>query len=117
MLKAKSMILGNSKINYYVAPDIKLYSLRDAGFVKSNIGNYDLKRPLYEDSPYETSAELKIKISKDFKRLEITITDKSGLKKLNLYQNKKLSKLIPALNFILQELIERHILVEAKKGN
>ncbi len=107
------MINGDSR-KFELNPNVKLYALIDAGFVKTRLGNFSYAHPLYNESPYDATAELKLTIDHDLNHLTMVITDKSGLQKVNIFKNKSLSEMVSLLNYILKDLIQREIIVQVE---
>lgn len=110
-MQAKNHINGDSQM-YMLSPEIKTYSLIDTGFKKTRHGTYQYRHPLYLDSPYQTTAQLRLDINNDLKRFIILITDPSGLQKINIFKNKQLQPMVDLLNYTIKDLIERKILVK-----
>lgn len=111
---ANTVTINGDKRKFTLNPDIKLYALIDAGFTKTKRENYNYEHPLYNDSPYNAPTKLKMTINKDLSNLTMVVTDRSGLQKVNIFKNKQLAPTVELLNYILKDLEERNILVEAK---
>ncbi|TSO26179.1 DUF1831 domain-containing protein [Lactobacillus sp. LL6] len=111
---ANTVVINGDNRKFTLSPDIKLYALIDAGFVRTNKGNYNYEHPLYNDSPYNAPTKLKMTINKDLDRLTMVITDRNGLQKVNIFKNKQLAPTVELLDYILKDLEERNILLEAK---
>lgn len=107
------MINGDTR-KFTLSPDLKLYALIDAGFVKTVKGNFNYEHPLYNDSPYNAPTKLKMTINKEMTRLTMVVTDKNGLQKVNIFKNKQLAPTVELLNYILKDLEERKIIVAVK---
>ena len=111
---ANTVVIKGDKRKFTLSPDIKLYALIDAGFVKSVKGNFNYEHPLYNDSPYNAPTKLKMTINKDLSHLTMVVTDRTGLQKVNIFKNKQLAPTVELLNYILKDLEERKILVPVK---
>lgn len=104
--------INGDQRNFNISPKLKTYALTDVGFVKMQQGSWRYCHPLYFDSPYNPTCELKIDLSHDLKHLTMLITSLDGLVKINIFKNKKNQPLRDSLNFILKDLLDRNILVE-----
>ena len=111
---SNTVVINGDKRKFTLSPDIKLYALIDAGFVKSVKGNFNYEHPLYNDSPYNAPTKLKMTINKDLSHLTMVVTDRTGLQKVNIFKNKQLAPTVELLNYILKDLEERKILVPVK---
>ncbi|MDO4912158.1 MAG: hypothetical protein Q3960_01230 [Lactobacillus sp.] len=111
---SNTVSINGDKRKFSLNDNLKLYALIDAGFTKSPKGNYNYAHPLYEDSPYDATALLKMTINKDMSQLTMVITDKSGLKKIDIFKQNNLSGMVELLNYILKDLEERNIISEVK---
>ncbi|WEV37810.1 MULTISPECIES: DUF1831 domain-containing protein [unclassified Lactobacillus] len=111
---ANTVIINGDQRKFTLSPDLKLYALIDAGFVKTVKGNFNYEHPLYNDSPYDAPTKLKMTINKDMTRLTMVVTDRSGLQKVNIFKNKQLAQTVELLDYILKDLEERKIIVPVK---
>ena len=111
---ANTVIINGDKRKFTLSPDLKLYALIDAGFVKTVKGNFNYEHPLYNDSPYNAPTKLKMTINKEMTHLTMVVTDKNGLQKVNIFKNEKLAPTVELLNYILKDLEERNIIVAVK---
>ena len=111
---ANTVVINGDNRKFTLSPDIKLYALIDAGFVKTPKGNYNYEHPLYNDSPYNAPTKLKMTVNKDLSHLTMVITDSNGLQKVNIFKNKQLAPTVELLDYILKDLEERNILVPVK---
>ncbi|MGR3741954.1 cysteine desulfurase [Companilactobacillus sp. DQM5] len=99
------------KQSYKIADGIKKYTLKDVGFVETNNGNFVFDRPI-GDSPYDAKFKLKISISKDFDKLKMSVTDMSGLTDIDISKLKDSEKMVELYQYILDDFINREILVK-----
>ncbi len=111
---ANTVIINGDKRKYTLSPNLKLYALIDAGFVKTVKGNFNYEHPLYNDSPYNAPTKLKMTINKEMTHLTMVVTDKNGLQKVNIFKNEKLAPTVELLDYILKDLEERSIIVAVK---
>ncbi|WP_223901832.1 DUF1831 domain-containing protein [Lactobacillus laiwuensis] len=111
---ANTVIINGDKRKFTLSPDLKLYALIDAGFVKTVKGNFNYEHPLYNDSPYNAPTKLKMTINKEMTHLTMVVTDKNGLQKVNIFKNEKLAPTVELLDYILKDLEERNIIVAVK---
>lgn len=111
---ANTVIINGDTRKYTLSPDLKLYALIDAGFVKTVKGNFSYEHPLYNESPYDAPTKLKMTINKEMSHLTMVVTDKNGLQKVNIFKNKQLAPTVELLNYILKDLEERNIIVAVK---
>ena len=111
---ANTVIINGDKRKFTLSPDLKLYALIDAGFVKTVKGNFHYEHPLYTDSPYNAPTKLKMTINKEMTHLTMVVTDRNGLQKVNIFKNKQLAPTVELLDYILQDLEERNIIVPVK---
>lgn len=111
---ANPVEINGDQRKFTLSPDLKLYALIDAGFVKTTKGNFNYEHPLYNESPYDAPTKLKMTIDKDLKRLTMVVTDQNGLKKVNIFKNKQLAPTVELLNYILKDLEERNIIIAVK---
>lgn len=111
---ANTVIINGDKRKFTLSPDLKLYALIDAGFVKTVKGNFNYEHPLYNDSPYNAPTKLKMAINKEMTHLTMVVTDKNGLQKVNIFKNEKLAPTVELLDYILKDLEERNIIVAVK---
>ena len=111
---ANTVIINGDKRKFTLSPDLKLYALIDAGFVKTVKGNFNYEHPLYNDSPYNAPTKLKMTVNKEMTHLTMVVTDKNGLQKVNIFKNEKLAPTVELLDYILKDLEERNIIVAVK---
>ena len=111
MEKNQAQVLGDNDI-YEINPDVKKYSLLDAGFVEGRNDHFKLQRPISGTSPYDARYLLKITISEGFYHLKMAITDKSGLHNLNIYKGKDTKSEIDDYKFMMNFLQEKNIVIK-----
>ena len=89
----KSIHLTDCKYRYTISPNVKKFTLRDTTFVQNKIGNYELHRLLEKVPNSGEGFPLKITINKDLTGFKLSITDKSGLRNVNIFKNEESSHL------------------------
>lgn len=107
-------VLGDSR-QFALSDQIKTYALRDVGFVKTKRGKFQLLRPLNGDSPYAANFFLKIVIGEKLDSLKMSVTDKSGLKSVNIFKDEKNVNVVEQFNYQIENLMERDILTIVSK--
>ena len=83
----KSIHLADCKYRYSISPNVKKFTLRDTTFVQNKIGNYELHRLLEKVPNSGEGFPLKITINKDLTSFKLSITDKSGLRNVNIFNS------------------------------
>ena len=91
----KEITLENCLYSYAISDNIKKYTLRDTTFSQNRIGNYELTRLLEKVPNSGDGFPLKITINEDLTGFKLSITDKSGLRFVNIFKSED--------NKILQE--------------
>jgi len=81
---ANTVIINGDNRKFTINPEIKRYALIDAGFTKTKRGNFMYKHPLYNESPYNATCQLKLTINEDLDHLTMVVTDTNGLQKVNI---------------------------------
>ncbi|MHA8138656.1 hypothetical protein ACYATM_06465 [Lactobacillaceae bacterium Scapto_B20] len=97
---------------YQLSPEIKQFTLLDLGFNKLNNGNFVLKQPL-QMANSTNGFKFKMSVSKDLKQFKMVITDGKGLRTVDLFKNNQHPEDVEQLNFLLQNLMLRKVLVLA----
>ena len=95
----KSIHLTDCKYRYTISPNVKKFTLRDTTFVQNKIGNYELHR-LLEKVPNSGEGLTGFKLS---------ITDKSGLRNVNIFKNEDHHILQEKFYFLMQSLVDRNV--------
>ncbi|ERL66494.1 DUF1831 domain-containing protein [Schleiferilactobacillus shenzhenensis] len=112
-IKPVAKVTGDS-VSYKLSAGIKRYALMDVGFQETRAGNFQYDRSLSTEGPYSPSFRLKITIAKDFSGLQMTTTDVSGLRAVNIFQKKETQGAVEQYHFLIDNLIERDILEPVK---
>ncbi|EHJ56086.1 hypothetical protein HMPREF9318_00325 [Streptococcus urinalis FB127-CNA-2] len=105
----KEIHLTDCKFTYSISNNIKAYTLRDTTFNQTKIGNYELTRLLEEVPNSGEGFPLKITINKGLDAFKLAITDKSGLRLVNIFKSDKHKILQDKFYFLMDSLVERGI--------
>lgn len=111
----KTASLKGSNKTYKVSSLAKRYTLRDNGFEITHAGNFQLIRDLGENINDRRGLKLKIMIDKDIAELKLSTTTKNGLQAVQLYGKQGVEMAVEKLQFILDGLVERHVLEEVEE--
>lgn len=104
-----SISLKDCDYRYTISPSVKKYTLRDTTFSETKVGHYELTRLLEEVPNSGEGFPLKITINKDLKSFKLAITDKSGLRMVNIFKDEKNKILQDKFYFLMDSLVERNI--------
>ena len=110
-----SVSLTNCDYTYAIHPKIKTYTLRDNTFAQTKVGNYELNRLLEAIPNSGDGFKLKIIINKDLTGFKINITDKSGLRLVNIFKNPENKIIQQKFYFLMDSLVEREIFERIEK--
>ena len=110
-----SVSLTNCDYTYAIHPSIKKYTLRDNTFAQTKVGNYELNRLLEAVPNSGDGFKLKIIINKDLTGFKINITDKSGLRLVNIFKNPENKIIQQKFYFLMDSLVEREIFERIEK--
>ncbi|MFH5810949.1 hypothetical protein [Companilactobacillus sp. FL22-1] len=111
MTKLQAQVTGDQEV-YQLNPEIKKYSLLDAGFMESNKGSFRLVHPINGSSPYEARYYLRATVDKDLSSLKLAITDKSGLHNINMFKIKDTEAEVSDYRYLMNFLKEKNVLVK-----
>ena len=106
-----SVSLANCEYTYSLHPNVKKFTLRDNTFAESKVGNYELSRLLESVPNSGNGFLLKIIVNKDLNGFKINITDKSGLRLVNIFKSEDHHIIQQKFYFLMDSLVEREILV------
>lgn len=110
----KEITLKDCLYSYAISDNIKKYTLRDTTFTQNRIGNYELTR-LLENVPNSGDGfPLKITINKDLTGFKLSITDRSGLRFVNIFKSEDNKILQEKFYFLMDSLVERNIFTKKK---
>lgn len=101
-----------SPVSYTISPNIKRYTLKDTTFMQTKLGNYELTRLLEKVPNSGEGFLLKIAVNKDLTGFKLTITDKSGLKSVNIFKSDDHKIIQDKFNFLMNSLVERGIFIK-----
>ena len=111
MDKRQAQVQGDQEV-YELNPDVKKYSLLDAGFQETNKGSFRLEHPINGSSPYEARYYLRAMVNKDLDNLKLAITDKSGLHNINMFKIKDTDAEVSDYRYLMNFLKEKNVLVK-----
>lgn len=102
--------LADAKFTYQLSPNVKKYTLRDTTFIQNKVGNYEFSRMLEEVPNSGEGFLMKIIVNSDLTGFKLSVTDKSGLRNVNIFKNA--SQIIQdKFYFQMQVFIEREVFV------
>ncbi|MBC8775434.1 DUF1831 domain-containing protein [Streptococcus sp. IMAU 99161] len=101
--------LKDCKYTYRLHPNVKKYTLRDNTFAVTKVGNFELNRLLEAVPNSGDGFLLKIIFNKDLSGFKINITDKSGLRLVNIFKDSKNDIIQQKFYFLMDSLVEREI--------
>ena len=104
-------ILGDTK-TYKLSTNVKRFPLRDAGFIESKGGKFQLERSLDPYSPFNQVYKLKVAIQADMKNFKMVTLTANGMREVNIFKGNDNQGNIEQLEFIINDLKERKILEE-----
>ncbi|MEY8462033.1 DUF1831 domain-containing protein [Streptococcus merionis] len=107
--------LKNCPFSYEIDPKIKKYTLVDNTFLQNKLGNYELTRLLEEIPNSGEGFLLKIVINKDLTGFKLNITDKSGLRLVDIFKPDANSVIQQKFFFLMDSLVERDIFNKIEK--
>ncbi|MDG3132478.1 DUF1831 domain-containing protein [Streptococcus suis] len=105
----KTINLKDCNFTYHISPAIKKYTLIDNTFEKTKAGHYQLTRLLEEVPNSNHGFLLKIIINQDLTGFKINITDKSGLRLVNIFKPDGNKVIQEKFYFLMDSLIDRTI--------
>lgn len=105
----KTVNLPDCKYSYTISPKVKKFTLRDTTFTQNKLGNYELSRLLEKIPNSGDGFSLKITINKDLTGFKLTITDKSGLRTVNIFKSEDNKMIQDKFYFLMDSLAERDI--------
>ncbi|MET3557258.1 hypothetical protein ABID29_000367 [Streptococcus rupicaprae] len=104
-----SVHLKNCPFSYEIDPKIKKYTLLDNTFIQNKLGNFELSRLLEEIPNSGEGFLLKIIINKDLSGFKINITDKSGLRLVDIFKPGANPVIQQKFFFLMDSLVERDV--------
>ena len=104
--------LKDCPYSYSRGENVKKFTLRDNTFAETKVGNYELSR-LLENVPNSGDGFLlKIIINKELSGVKINITDKSGLRLVNIFKSEANHIIQENFYFLMNSLVERGIFIK-----
>lgn len=105
----KTVHITDCKYSYTIGSNAKPYTLRDTTFTQARVGHYELSRLLEKVPNSGDGFLLKIIINKDLTGAKINITDKSGLRLVNIFKSDEHKILQEKFYFLMDSLVDRQI--------
>jgi hypothetical protein len=105
--------LEGCKYKYAISPNIKKYTLKDVTFMQTKLGQYEFSR-LLEVSPNSGEGFLmKIIVNSDLTGFKLSVTDKSGLRNVNIFKNAD-PIIVEKFYFQMQLFVDREVFTETE---
>ena len=111
----KTIKLQNCRYDYTLSPAVKKFTLKDNTFSETKVGNYELTRLLEKIPNSGEGFLLKIIINKDLTGVKINITDKSGLRLVNIFKSEEQHIHQEKFYFLMDSLVERGIFTKEER--
>ena len=111
----KTIKLQNCRYDYTLSPSVKKFTLKDNTFFETKVGNYELTRLLEKVPNSGEGFQLKIIINKDLTGVKINITDKSGLRLVNIFKSEEHHIHQEKFYFLMDSLVERGIFTKEER--
>ena len=111
----KSVALQDCLYSYEVNPNVKKFTLKDNTFAETKVGNFELTRLLEEIPNSGQGFLLKIIFNKDLSGFKINITDKSGLRLVNIFKSEDQKIIQQKFYFLMDSLVEREIFTKTEQ--
>ena len=103
--------LDGCKYSYSLSPNLKKFTLKDVTFAETQRGNFEFSRLLEEVPNSGSGFVLKIIINPELSGFKLSITDKSGLRNVNIF--KTASEIIQEkFYFQMDTFVDREIFVK-----
>ncbi|MBM7543549.1 cysteine desulfurase [Periweissella beninensis] len=107
----QAQLVGDTRI-FAVHPKVKKYALMDTGFLQQKNGSFQLLRQLEPDKSFEESFKLKIVFAKDLSGFKLKTVNSLGNTVVNVFKHDRQIKMVEQLDYYLNELVNREILLE-----
>ena len=107
--------LKNCRYEYTLSPTVKKFTLKDNTFFETKVGNYELTRLLEKVPNSGEGFQLKIIINKDLTGAKINITDKFGLRLVDIFKSEETHILQEKFYFLMDSLVERGIFTKSER--
>ncbi|EKF52323.1 DUF1831 domain-containing protein [Lactococcus garvieae] len=106
--------LDGCKYSYKLSPNVKKFTLKDTTFIQNNVGNFEFKRMLEEVPNSGQGFLLKIIINPDLTGFKMSITDKSGLRNVNIFKNAN-EIIQDKFYFQMDAFVDRDVFIKSEK--
>lgn len=110
-----SITLKDCLYTYKLHPNVKKFTLKDNTFAETKVGNFELSRLLEEIPNSGQGCLLKIIFNKDLSGFKINITDKSGLRLVNIFKSESQKIIQEKFYFLMDSLVERDIFIKEEQ--
>ena len=110
-----SITLKDCLYTYKLHPNVKKFTLKDNTFAETKVGNFELSRLLEEIPNSGQGFLLKIIFNKDLSGVKINITDKSGLRLVNIFKSESQKIIQEKFYFLMDSLVERDIFIKEEQ--
>ena len=110
-----SITLKDCLYTYKLHPNVKKSTLKDNTFAETKVGNFELSRLLEEIPNSGQGFLLKIIFNKDLSGFKINITDKSGLRLVNIFKSESQKIIQEKFYFLMDSLVERDIFIKEEQ--
>ena len=111
----KTIRLKNCRYNYTLSPTVKKFTLKDNTFFETKVGNYELTRLLEKVPNSGEGFQLKIIINKDLTGAKINITDKFGLRLVDIFKSEETHIHQEKFYFLMDSLVERGVFTKSER--
>ncbi|MDR2977078.1 MAG: DUF1831 domain-containing protein [Streptococcaceae bacterium] len=105
--------LTDCKYKYAISPNIKKYTLRDVTFIPTKLGQYEFSRILEVKPNSGEGFLMKIIVNSDLTGFKLSVTDKSGLRNVNIFKNAD-PIIVEKFYFQMQLFVDREVFTEIK---
>ena len=110
-----SITLKDCLYTYKLHPNVKKFTLKDNTFAETKVGNFELSRLLEEIPNSGQGFLLKIIFNKDLSGFKINITDKSGLRLVNIFKSESQKIIQEKFYFLMDSLVERDVFIKEEQ--
>ena len=110
-----SISLKDCLYTYKLHPNVKKFTLKDNTFAETKVGNFEVSRLLEEIPNSGQGFLLKIIFNKDLSGFKINITDKSGLRLVNIFKSESQKIIQEKFYFLMDSLVERDIFIKEEQ--
>lgn len=107
--------LKDCRYDYTLSPTVKKFTLKDNTFFETKVGNYELTRLLEKVPNSGEGFQLKIIINKDLTGAKINITDKFGLRLVDIFKSEETHIHQEKFYFLMDSLVERGVFTKSEK--